>query len=96
MVLKQDNISDEKRVVEVQLRTASEHRWAEVIMATGDRLGYSLRDGDGPADLLEYFKLAAAVLALGESDEAADADLRERFVASREQVRHYFAEKEMS
>jgi ppGpp synthetase/RelA/SpoT-type nucleotidyltranferase len=94
MVAKPDRISGEPRVVEIQLRTVSEHRWAEVIMATGDRLGYPLRDGSGPPDLLEYFRLAAEVLALGDAGQVPDADLRSRFLESREQVRSYFAMKE--
>jgi ppGpp synthetase/RelA/SpoT-type nucleotidyltranferase len=94
MVLKKDNISGQKRVIEVQLRTVSEHRWAEVIMATGDQLGYSLRDGKGPDDLLEYFRLASHVLALMDEGSSVDKDLRTRFAAAREQVRPYFTPKE--
>lgn len=96
MVAKPDRISGEDRIVEVQLRTATEHKWSQVIMATGERLGYSLRDGDGPDDLLEYFRLASDVLAAGETEAEVGADLAARFIASREQVRHYFAEKDMS
>lgn len=96
MVAKRDQLSGEDRIVEIQLRTATEHRWSQVIMATGERLGYSLRDGDGPDDLLEYFRLASDVLAAGDAGEAIGDDLAERFIGSREKVSHYFAEKETS
>jgi len=94
MVAKRDQLSGEDRIVEIQLRTATEHRWSQVIMATGERLGYSLRDGDGPDDLLEYFRLASDVLAAGDAQELIGEDLGARFIASREKVRHYFEEKE--
>lgn len=96
MVAKRDQLSGEDRIVEIQLRTETEHRWSQVIMATGEQLGYSLRDGDGPADLLNYFKLASDVLALRDQGVPVDKDLRERFSAAREQVRPYFMPKETS
>jgi putative GTP pyrophosphokinase len=94
MIAKRDRISDEDRIVEVQLRTASEQRWSDVIMATGDRLGYSLKDGNGPDELLAYFQLAAQVLALREQGEPVDNSLRREFRGLREQVRPYFEPKE--
>jgi len=94
MVAKRDQLSGEDRVVEIQLRTATEHRWSQVIMAAGERLGYSLKDGNGPDDLLEYFRLASDVLAAGDTDEPVGDELAERFIASRKKVRHYFPEKE--
>jgi putative GTP pyrophosphokinase len=96
MVAKRDQISGEDRIVEIQLRTATEHYWSQVIMAAGEQLGYSLRDGDGPDDLLEYFRLASDVLAAGDAEEIIGNDVAQRFIASREKVRHYFGEKETS
>jgi putative GTP pyrophosphokinase len=94
MIATRDRISNEDRIVEVQLRTASEQRWSDVIMATGDRLGYSLKDGTGPDELLAYFRVASHVLALIERGEPADAELREHFDELREEARPYFAVKE--
>lgn len=94
MIAKRDRISNEDRIVEVQLRTASEQRWSDVIMAAGDRLGYSLKDGSGPEELLDYFRVASHVLALVDRGEAADEGLREHFDELREQVRSYFATEE--
>jgi hypothetical protein len=82
--------SDEQRVLEIQLRTLTEHRWAETVMQTGNRLGHDLRDGQGPAELVEYFRLASDVLYAEDYGEPLDADLRGRFRDVREQVRPYF------
>lgn len=94
MVSKRDVLSGEDRIVEIQLRTATEHRWSQVIMAAGESLGYSLRDGDGPDDLLEYFRLASDILAIRDRGDEPDEALRTLFIASREQVRPYFTPKE--
>jgi hypothetical protein len=93
MVPKRDDLSGELRIVEIQLRTKTEHRWSQVIMATGERLGYSLRDGDGPPDLLLYFKLAGEILAIQDRGEVPEGDLRERFIDARQQASHYFVSK---
>jgi GTP pyrophosphokinase len=94
MVLKRDRISGEDRVVEIQLRTLREHRWAEAVMSTGDRLGFALRDGEGPAELVEYFRVASEVLWLMDRGEAADEALVARFDGLREQVRPFFQRTE--
>ncbi len=90
MVAKRDRISDEDRTVEIQLRTLDEHRWAETVMATGNRHGYALRDGEGPPELVEYFRMASDVLWLKGRGQRADSAFVERFEDLREQVRPYF------
>src|SRR5204863_8123212 len=47
------------RFVEVQLRTGGQHYWAENVERTSSWTGYNLKDGEGPADLSEYFKDAS-------------------------------------
>jgi ppGpp synthetase/RelA/SpoT-type nucleotidyltranferase len=79
------------RRVEIQLRTAEQHRWAEIVAATGERLGYALKDGGGPADLLEYFRMASDMLWLVEQGQQPSAIQRKAFVEIRETVRPYFA-----
>ncbi len=94
MVPKRDDLSGEERIIELQLRTKTEHRWSQVIMATGERLGYSLRDGYGPPDLLLYFKLAAEILAIRDTGAEPERDLRKRFIAARREASPYFVSKE--
>jgi len=88
-------VQHEGRRVEIQLRTAEQNRWADAVEAAGDRLEYnrlgsSLKDGEGPTELVEYFRQAANRIAMvekgGELDEASECN----FTALREQVRPYF------
>lgn len=94
MVAKRDRISGQDRTVEIQLRTLDEHRWAETVMATGNRLGYPVRDGTGPPELIEYFRMASDVLWLKAQGTSIDPSFAKRFEALREQVRPYFLRTE--
>ena len=80
------------RVVEIQLRTTSQQLWAEVVSQTEDRLEVPLRDGDGPPELVEYFRAASDLLAAQEGEFELDGDFADRFEVLREQVRPYLAE----
>jgi putative GTP pyrophosphokinase len=94
MVEKRDRESDQLRVVEIQLRTQLQHLWAEEIERVDDRLGFQLKDGSAPADLVAYFREASDVLWMQERGQRPSA----RFVASfqrlRQQVRTYFVEND--
>jgi putative GTP pyrophosphokinase len=83
-------ISKEPRAIEVQLRTEEEHDWAEEVARTGGRLGYDLKDGEGPDELVEYFRMASDLLWLQAGDYPVEEGFSERFDALREQVRPYF------
>jgi putative GTP pyrophosphokinase len=78
------------RLVEVQLRTTRQHDWAEVIEVYSPTLGFNLKDGEGPDDLREYFKLAAERLAREDREEPADPELEQTFARVRQGVLHYF------
>jgi ppGpp synthetase/RelA/SpoT-type nucleotidyltranferase len=90
MVKKRDNLTGHDREVEIQLRTIPQHRWAQAVMATGNRLGYALQDGDGPDELCEYFRMASDLLYAQERGALLDPATRARFHELREQVRPYF------
>lgn len=91
MVVKRDAISDQDRVVEIQLRTAEQQRWAEVVSQTEDRLGFALRDGNGPEELVDYFRMASTVLAVSDGDiPPINREFSDRFDERREQVARYF------
>jgi putative GTP pyrophosphokinase len=79
-----------ERLVEVQLRTARQNRWADEVEAIDDRYGFGLKDGHGPPPLLQYFERAAYRLACEERGEPVDAEVEAQFVVLREQVKHYF------
>lgn len=79
-----------ERLVEVQLRTNRQHRWAEAVERTAARLGHNLKDGQGPPELVEYFLLASHVLAAEDRGEEVDEGVVAEFLKTREQVREYF------
>lgn len=62
----------DERLLEFQLRTPEQHRWAATVEQTGSRLRYNLKDGEGPAELVRYFCVAAEMVALQEAGELAD------------------------
>jgi putative GTP pyrophosphokinase len=79
-----------ERRVEIQLRTPEQHRWAEIVAGTGERLGYALKDGGGPADLVEYFRMASDLLWLQEQGQQTTDAQRRRFAEIRDAVLPYF------
>lgn len=78
------------RRIEVQLRTARQHGWAEAIEVWGPTLGYNLKDGGGPDDLREYFAMAAERLAIEDRGEPPDPAIEIAFSNVRQSVLHYF------
>jgi hypothetical protein len=79
------------RVVEIQLRTQRQQLWAEEIERVDDRLGLDLKDGQGPPELVEYFRKASDLLWLQEQGAKPDREFIRTFNGIREQVRPYFA-----
>lgn len=90
MVEKRDKISGEDRTVEIQLRTLNQQRWAETVARLGGRLGYGLKDGEGPAELLEYFQMSSEVLDDQDRGRQPEPQFVARFGELRELVRPYF------
>jgi putative GTP pyrophosphokinase len=80
----------DERLIEIQLRTSAQHEWAIAVERWGHRLGYDLKFGRGPADLLRYFEQAAYGMALEERGEGPDEAFERDFAELREQVRPYF------
>ena len=79
-----------ERVVEVQLRTQRQQLWAEEIERIDARLGLDLKDGEGPPELVEYFRKASDLLWMQEHAMRPDRDFIATFDGLREQVRPYF------
>lgn len=80
----------EGRRIEIQLRIPREHEWALAVERTGARLGFGLKEGLGPADLREYFRLASLGMYLEEMGAEITSAFDAEFEAMRERVRHYF------
>jgi putative GTP pyrophosphokinase len=80
-------VERDDRLVEIQLRTRREHQWAMEVERVGARNGYPhLKDGNGPQDLLDYFRLVGRIIAMQDRGIAADEKLSARFRAAHEQV----------
>jgi hypothetical protein len=80
--------------VEVQLRTAGQHRWAEEVERAQDRTGIQLKDGLGPAELVEYFRVASEIIWRREMGFPDDAGLSADLAKLRAQVVPYFRARE--
>lgn len=78
------------RLIEIQLRSAKQHHWAEVVEKAEEITGFALKDEQGPRELLEYFRVAAEILALEESGEPVDTGLVEQIGDLRERIRPYY------
>jgi hypothetical protein len=76
--------------VEVQLRTRGQHRWAEEIERAQDRTGFALKDGQGPAELLEYFRVASDIIWIREAGLPDDEGLVAELSKLRVEVLPYF------
>jgi putative GTP pyrophosphokinase len=79
----------EGRRIEIQLRVPREHEWALAVERTGNRLRIPLKEGLGPADLKEYFRLASLGMYL-EAVGVEPSPAMDEFEALRERVRPYF------
>lgn len=80
----------DERWIEIQLRTQAQHAWGEAIEATGAKLGFALKDGEGPADLLQYFTLLGDALAAFDRGEDVGPISRD-LTFMRGNVAHYLA-----
>lgn len=78
------------RFVEIQLRTVRQNRWADEVERWADSLGYELKDGRGPDDLVEYFRLEAAMLAAGDQGDTPDEAVTRSLADVRERALPYF------
>ena len=87
-------VAKDGRLVEVQLRTATQHRWAELIeIVDRQNPDIDLKGGSAPADLVEYYRLGSELLAADERGELADPAAVARFRELHEQVAGYHGPK---
>lgn len=76
-------------LVEVQLRTRGQHLWAERVERVAARTGEPLKDGAGPPELLDYFRVMSQVIASIEAGAVPDASLVERYALLHRAVTPY-------
>lgn len=74
------------RAIEVQLRTRGQQQWADAVETADARLGLALKDGTGPAEMVEYFAVAGEVIFLREYGREVPGALIDRFNVARRAV----------
>ena len=77
-------------LLEVQLRTERQHGWAEAVERAAARTNYRLKDGDGPDDLVSFFKLASDLLARLDRGKRPTASMLNDFRARDRAIQQYF------
>lgn len=82
-------VEKEGRLIEVQLRTAAQHAWAELIESVDRRNQLGLKGGEAPADLTEYYRMGAELLAARERGEMPTRLLLLRFRELHDKVSPY-------
>lgn len=76
----------DERLVEVQIRSRLQHAWATAVENYGARLGVDLKSGEGPEEVLMFFQLVSRAMAHQESGEDVPAALRNKILASSEEL----------
>lgn len=77
------------RAIEVQLRTPGQQEWAEAAEVADARLahrGVNLKDGEGPAEMLDYFSAAGELIYRREYGLTVSSELLAAFNAARQAV----------
>jgi putative GTP pyrophosphokinase len=72
-IIKKDSV-----FIEVQLRTPGQQGWADLVERLDGRHGLGLKDGQGPAELLEWFRIVGEAVALEEAGESPDGEIVQR------------------
>ena len=83
-------VINQGRLIEVQLRTESQHEWAVAVERASARLREGVKFGVGPPDLIRFFKMAAEGIALTETGQEVDEGFWRDFQNLRERVGQYF------
>lgn len=62
-------------LVEIQLRTAGQHLWAEAVESMSAATGLALKDGEGPPELVTYLRLWAEQIAIEEAGDRPSPEI---------------------
>jgi len=75
--------------VEVQIRSHLQHAWAITLEQIGGRLGFDLKSGRGPQEILDYFALVAEAMAIDESGDDVSRELAVSIKAARLKIQPF-------
>lgn len=82
------HVRHQEHWVEVQLRTFGQDAWANIVENEGRLSGHAYKAGRGPAEVLEFFSLVAALIATLELGEA-HPDLAARLAGAHQRARSH-------
>lgn len=82
------------RRIEIQLRTPGQQDWAENVERWAGRYRIPLKDEQGPAEVLNWFRLAADGIASEELGISLPVDFAEKFGEARTDVQRWVHERE--
>lgn len=83
-------------LIECQLRTITQHAWAELIERTDRRTGIGLKAARAPAEVTEYYRLGADLLAQSDAGRDRDPETLRRFQELHPQVQRHVERNESS
>ena len=77
-------------LLEIQVRTRRQHAWAEAVERAANRTKHRLKDGEGPAALVEYFRHASECLAVLDDGNRLPAQALAEFQSNEAAIAEYF------
>ncbi|HEU5062186.1 MAG TPA: hypothetical protein VFT79_03410 [Solirubrobacterales bacterium] len=87
-------VQKEGLLIEIQLRTVSQHAWAELIERTDRRTDVGLKADRAPDNVTEYYRLGADLLAQADEGSARNPETLRRFQELHEQVQRQLRRSE--
>lgn len=77
------------RLIEVQLRTQTQHEWAYTVESVTSRFGLDVKAGGGPAPVRDWFAAVSEAMALEEHGQPVGTELLHRVYTLREAAQPY-------
>jgi GTP pyrophosphokinase len=87
-------VQKEGLLIEIQLRTISQHAWAELIERTDRSTGVGLKTDRAPDDVTEYYRLGADLLAQADEDAPRNPATLRRFQELHMQVQRQLGRRD--
>jgi ppGpp synthetase/RelA/SpoT-type nucleotidyltranferase len=72
-------VERDHRLIEIQLRTLRQHSWAEAVERVTARSDHDVKEGRGPEDYLEYFRLSSDAFYELDCRRPVSRTVRDRF-----------------
>jgi ppGpp synthetase/RelA/SpoT-type nucleotidyltranferase len=86
-------VQKEGLLIEIQLRTVSQHAWAELIERTDRSTGVGLKTDRAPDDVTEYYRLGADLLAQTDENAPRNPATLRRFQELHVQVQRHLGRR---